>query len=111
MLYEVITTIPAVITPTYDACNGGTITIDYNTNDACGNPQVLQHIITIDAPTAPTATLPGLPNTLTCAEADAYTSAPDATYTNGETGNCLIEGTIPVITSYSIHYTKLYESR
>jgi hypothetical protein len=36
-----------------------------------------------------------LPSTLDCASATAYTSAPNATYTNGATGACENSGTIP----------------
>ena len=41
-----------------------------------------------------TLTLPTLPASLDCAAAAAYTTAPDATYTNGATGACENSGTI-----------------
>jgi hypothetical protein len=57
----------------------------------------LSGTVTIIVTSAPPAviTLPTLPTTLDCACATAYTSAPVATYTNGETGPCENSGTIP----------------
>ncbi len=87
--------ITASLTPSFDACNGGTITIDYNDTDACGNPVTAQHVITVDAASAPTVSLPsGLPTSLDCASADGFTSAADATYSNNESGSCAISGNI-----------------
>lgn len=45
------------------------------------------------APT-PTLSLPTLPTSLTCDAAQSFQSAPDASYSNGETGACAISGTI-----------------
>ncbi len=75
------------VTNAFDACNGGTITIDYAGTDACGNALTAQHIITVTPPSAPTVSLPsGLPSTLDCASADSYATPADATYTNSESG-------------------------
>ena len=34
------------VTNSFDACSGGTITIDYAGTDACGNALSAQHVIT-----------------------------------------------------------------
>jgi hypothetical protein len=69
--------------------------VNYAGVDDCGN--TLSGSATIAVTPAPPAvlTLPTLPATLDCAAATAYTTAPDATYTNGETGPCENSGTIP----------------
>jgi hypothetical protein len=88
-------TIPATVTPNWTLCAGGTITVNYTGVDDCGN--ALSGSATITVTPAPPAvlTLPTLPSTLNCAAATAYTSAPNATYTNGATGPCENSGTIP----------------
>ena len=83
------------LTNAFDACSGGTITIDYAGTDACGNALTAQHVITVTPPAAPTVSLPaGLPATLDCASADSYATPADATYTNSESGTCEISGTL-----------------
>ena len=62
---EISGTLSPTVTNSFDACSGGTITIDYAGTDACGNALSAQHIITVSPPAAPTVTLPaGLPATL-----------------------------------------------
>ena len=66
-------TLSPTVTDAFDACNGGTITIDYAVTDACGNALTAQHVITVSPPASPTVSLPvGLPSTLDCASADSY---------------------------------------
>jgi hypothetical protein len=87
-------TISGTITPNWTLCAGGTISINYSGVDDCGN--TLTGSATIAVTPAPVAilTLPALPATLNCAAATAYTSAPNATYTNGASGPCENSGTI-----------------
>ena len=61
----------------------------------------MHSIITVTPPAAPTVTLPaGLPATLDCASADSYSTSDNATYTNSESGTCLISGTLsPTVTN------------
>ena len=98
---EISGTLSPTVTNSFDACSGGTITIDYAGTDACGNALSAQHVITVSAPAAPTVSLPaGLPATLDCASADSYATTADATYTNSESGTCEISGTLsPTVTN------------
>ena len=92
---EISGTLSPSVTNAFDACSGGTITIDYAGTDACGNALSAQHVITVDPPAAPTVSLPaGLPASLDCASADSYATPADATYTNSESGTCEISGTL-----------------
>jgi gliding motility-associated-like protein len=84
------------VTSNYTSCAGGSITINYSGSDACGNLLSAQHIIAVTPPTTPIIAIPtGLPNTLSYNNALSYNTAPNATYTNNEPTNCLIDGTIP----------------
>ena len=98
---EISGTLSPSVTNAFDACSGGTITIDYAGTDACGNALTAQHVITVTPPAAPTVSLPaGLPATLDCASADSYATPADATYTNSESGTCEISGTLsPSVTN------------
>ena len=98
---EISGTLSPSVTNAFDACSGGTITIDYAGTDACGNALTAQHVITVTPPAAPTVSLPaGLPATLDCASADSYTTSDNATYTNSESGTCEISGTLsPSVTN------------
>ena len=97
-------TIPAVVTPNWTLCAGGTITVTYTGVDDCNNPLTASASIIVTP--APPATLspPVLPPTLDCEAASAYTAAPDATYTNGLTGACENSGTIsgPVTPNWTL---------
>jgi hypothetical protein len=88
-------TIPATVTPNWTLCAGGTITVNYTGVDDCGNALSGSASITVIPAPVAVLTLPTLPSTLDCAAATTYTSAPVATYTNGETGPCENSGTIP----------------
>jgi hypothetical protein len=83
-------TIQAVATPSWTACDGGTIRLDFTGTDDCGNPLSLSHTITVEKAPAATLTLPpGLPASLTCEQASSFAATGlVATYTNGMTGNC-----------------------
>ena len=91
-----------VITPSvsrvYDNCNGGTITINYNTTDACGrNVSAGPFFISVDPAPDPTLTVPTFPTTVTCTEAQIFLEE-YASYDNGLTGICRISGFIqPVV--------------
>jgi gliding motility-associated-like protein len=98
-------TIAPAVSSSYTSCAGGTITINYSATDACNNPLAAQHVITVTPPAAPTVSLPtGLPTTLSYSNATSFTSAANATFTNNESGGCLISGPIPAVISnnYSI---------
>ena len=73
---------------------GGSITVTYTGVDDCGNALTGSATIPVTPAPPATLTLPTLPATLDCAAAAAYTTAPDATYTNGATGACENSGTI-----------------
>ena len=98
---EISGTLSPTVTNSFDACSGGTITIDYAGTDACGNALSAQHVITVSATSCPTVSLPaGLPATLDCASADSYSTSDNATYTNSESGTCEISGTLsPTVTN------------
>ena len=89
--------ISGVVTPTveenFDEC-GGSITITYTAPTGCDNNSV-EEVVTIDVAPAPVPeiTIPEIAE-LTCADAQAFV-APDATFSNGETGTCGISGTVP----------------
>ena len=92
--------ISGLISPTtlynVDACNGGTITIQYNGTDDCGNI-LSSNLIFIQVDPAAPATLKGpddVPNSIYCWDA-AYGYYPgNAIYTNGESGFCENSGEI-----------------
>jgi hypothetical protein len=69
--------------------------VHYTGVDDCGNALSGSANITVTPAPVAVLTLPTLPSTLDCAAATAYTSAPNATYTNGQTGPCENSGTIP----------------
>ncbi|WP_423130402.1 HYR domain-containing protein [Gaoshiqia sp. Z1-71] len=86
--------VPAKMIPAWDKCSGGIITVEYTATDKCGFVLTETHVITVLAAPAPVVTLPALPDTLSCDQARAYTSAPNANYTNNETGTCMTGGSI-----------------
>jgi hypothetical protein len=95
---EISGSIPAVVTPDWNLCAGGTITIKWEATVACGYLLAQTHTITVLTAPEPTLNLPtGLPRLLSCDQAAAFTTAPDATYTNGQTGACEISGFIPAL--------------
>ena len=50
--------------------------------------------IIVEPAPEPEITIPAIAGPLTCADAASFV-APDATFTNGETGACEISGTVP----------------
>ena len=76
------------------ACGGmitETWTIPSATN--CGRGDIVHtRAITVSPATAPTAAAVTNPGPLSCPAAEAFTTAPEATYTNGLTGDCEISG-------------------
>ena len=90
--------ITGVVTPTvennFDEC-GGTITITYSAPTGCDNNSV-EEVITINVAPAlePIIEIPTIAGPITCADAASFI-APDATFSNGETGACEISGTVP----------------
>ena len=86
-------TIDGVVTNEFDQC-GGSITITWTAPTGCDNNSVTESATIPVTPAAePTIDIPTLPTELTCDEAAAYV-APDASFSNGETGTCAIEGTV-----------------
>ena len=80
----------ASIERNYDSC-GGKLIITYTGSDVCGNPLTGTDEIVVDPAPAPEVTTPELPDSISCAMAADY-QAPNATYTNGLDGLCLISG-------------------
>ena len=90
--------ISGVATPTveadFDQC-GGTITLTYNAPTGCDNNSVEGTVVINVTPAPdPVITIPSIAGPLTCDEAANFV-APEATFTNGESGACAISGTIP----------------
>ena len=88
------------VTGAADIC-GSTIEYLWGYTDSCGN--LIEHTQTITIDPAPEAVFNNPPGnlTLTCEEYDSFTFA-DLTYSNSESGTCLIEGVVsPVITDNS----------
>ena len=70
---------------------GGTITITWMAPTGCDNNSVsLEEIITVEPAPEPVIQLPEL-GELTCSEAASFV-APEATFTNGESGACQVSG-------------------
>jgi gliding motility-associated-like protein len=82
--------VPAVTTGSANLC-GGTITNTWTFTDVCG--RVITHTQTITATPVPQADFVNPPQNITVDCANIPTSAPDLSYTNGLSGNCLISGT------------------
>jgi len=72
---------------------GGTISNLWEYIDDCGRTAMHEQIITVDPAPAPVFDSPPSDITLTCDEFANFTAV-SLTYTNNETGICLIEGTI-----------------
>ena len=86
-------TVSPTITTTYDAC-GGTIDITWPAPSlACGSIANYTASIPVDPAPTPTWGTPALPSSITCANASSFT-APDLTYSNSESGGCLVDGTV-----------------
>ena len=87
-----------VVTNEFDQC-GGSITITWTAPTGCNNNSVTEMATIPVTPAAiPEISIPTLPSELSCDEAAAYV-APDATYSNGESGTCAIEGTVAGVKS------------
>ncbi len=86
--------ISATISDNWTTC-GGVISVTYSGTDDCGNAlSAGPFTITVDPAPVPTVTEPTYPSVLSCIDAENFV-APDATYTNGLTGNCNISGVLP----------------
>jgi len=84
-------TVPGSLVEEYDAC-GGSITITWTVPTGCDNESVQESATIPVTPAAePTITIPDVPGSLTCDEAADFI-APLASYSNGATGTCAIEG-------------------
>lgn len=81
---------------TADLC-GGVITNTWEFTDACG--RLTSHTQVITVTPVPQAVFDTLPPSLTITCDEIPTSTPNLQYSNGLSGNCLIEGSVaPVIT-------------
>ena len=91
---EISGTVEGVVESNFTQC-GGTITITYTVDpvDNCDRPAIVDQI-TIDVAPAPDPVIavPELSD-LSCGGADGFV-APDATFSNGETGVCEISGVV-----------------
>ena len=87
-------TTPGVVSDDYDRC-GGSLTITWTVATGCDNGSVQRSVtIPVTPATPPTISVPQTPLSLTCDEAASY-SAPNASYSNGQNGNCGISGSLP----------------
>ena len=86
-------TTPGVVANDFDQC-GGEIMITWTLSTGCDNGAVTETLVipVLPAPD-PEIMLPELPTELTCDEAAGFV-APDASFSNGIDGTCLIEGTV-----------------
>jgi len=83
---------------------GYTLVRTWSITDDCGNTTTTSQTLTVLPASIPVVSLPpNLPSTLTCASAETFVTPANATYTNSETGTCLINGSIPasVTSSYT----------
>ena len=91
---EISGAVPGVVDANFTQC-GGTLTITWTvaSTDVCDRPVVMESV-TIDVTPSPDPVIdvPALSD-LSCGEADAFV-APDATFTNGESGVCEISGVV-----------------
>ncbi len=77
----------------YDEC-GGTITYTWTFTNPCG--QTINHTQNITIEPAPQASFIGnLPTSITVSCDAVPTTGPSLNYTNGESGTCLISGSVP----------------
>ena len=91
-------TIAGVVTDEFDQC-GGSITITWTAPTGCDNNSVTETATIPVTPAAePSIDIPSLPSQLTCDEAAVY-AAPSASFSNGETGACMISGTVDGVRS------------
>ena len=87
-------TVPGVVESNFTQC-GGTLTVTWTVPSAniCDSPIIVETItIDVTPSTDPVIDVPALSD-LSCSEADAFV-APDAIFTNGETGVCEISGVV-----------------
>ncbi|WP_159517806.1 hypothetical protein, partial [Sunxiuqinia indica] len=82
----------ASMTKTYDECTGGTITITYTASSVCGQTLIKTATIIVKPAPIPELIIPTFPDSLSCAEADAFTTPDDTTFSNGLGGLCEIGG-------------------
>jgi len=85
--------VEGIVTNDFTEC-GGIVTITWTAPTGCDNQSVTQSVTIPVSPAAePTITIPNLPSSLSCDDAATY-AAPDASFSNGETGTCMIAGTV-----------------
>ena len=97
---SIIGSVSPVVTSNYDVC-GGSILLEWSFTDACGRAIDASQTITVD-PAAPAVFTSTLPSSITV-DCDAVPAPPGAlSYSNAESGACLIDGIIdPIITDNS----------
>lgn len=91
-------TVSPVISGNGDICGGG-IQFTWEQTDQCGRTISHNQTFTITPIEEATFINPPVDITVTCDNIPV--SAPDLTYSNGSTGDCLIEGTVPAVMSGS----------
>lgn len=89
---EIIGSVPAVVSGTSDVC-GGEITYTWQFTDDCDRILDHQQVITIEPASEPAFVNPPSDVTIGCDEIPP--SPPSLDYTNGESGVCLISGSLP----------------
>ncbi|WP_299224000.1 hypothetical protein, partial [uncultured Psychroserpens sp.] len=94
---EISGIIEATVSNSYGKC-GGSITVSYDAEDACGRPlSAGPYVITVNPAPEADITLPEFPESIACADAAEYEVA-NATYSNGLEGTgCELSGSIEPI--------------
>ncbi len=84
-------TVSPTVSGSADIC-GGTLTYTWTVTDACNNTITHTQNITVTPANPPVFLNPPANMTVSCD--NIPTGAPDLSYTNGESGSCLVEGTV-----------------
>jgi len=94
---EISGTVTPTVDGTVDFC-GGSVTYTWDFTDVCGNSISHSQTITVEPVTEPDWVDPPANMTLTCDDLP-LPAPPDLEYTNGETGDCEISGTVAAVES------------
>jgi len=99
---EISGTVSPTVDGSVDLC-GGSVTYTWDFTDVCGNTISHTQVISVDPVPAPDWVDPPANETLTCDDLPLPTP-PDLEYTNGETGDCEISGTVSPTVDGSVDF-------